>query len=60
MLTELEKRTLRTLANTLHEMSDFEKGYMLGVAENEARRKIEGVRKDEPVLMTSEARQEGA
>ena len=48
-MSEKEKNILKTISEALPKMSEFDKGYFLGVAENEskaARKRAEKVRLD--------------
>ena len=48
-MEEREKEILRTISDAYPKMTDFQKGYLLGVAESKAAEKIEMKKKQDPV-----------
>lgn len=49
-MSEKEKRIIEAVAEALPNMSDFDKGYMLGVAESNRAKKQEEARNDNEVI----------
>ncbi len=50
-MNEKDVKVLTTIANAIPKMSEFEKGYILGVAESKATEKTKLDKKKEPVAV---------
>lgn len=50
-MNEKDIKVLTTIANAIPQMSEFEKGYILGVAESKAAERVESNKKKEPVAV---------